>query len=309
MGFENSDLKVQIDRNLLNGLQRAFSDYKKETQQIVQDVLKEEACLTAREAMVYTPPINGLSGGKGDTKSAEYWGKDAVENDILSVVTYENKALSAAVGVNGSSKKFSDWKSGKRPKKPGIIQKIFDDQNFNRAYNKAKQLLSHNNKLEVASTYAQIKLIHDNQRKLYKGRIKKNGGPDGLPALANVKELKNYIKERQKRVGWMKSGWYDVIKKIGPATINGMPKNFGVKDLPEFITKHANSSGNVGLSFAGETGGQSVIVIRNNIGNIFNVAYLADTYLNVISARAGKMKKRMQYFQRAAIEKFKSKKS
>jgi hypothetical protein len=57
------------------------------------------------------------------------------------------------------------------------------------------------------------------------------------------------------------------------------------------------------------TGGRSFIVIKNTIGNIFGVAYQANTYLKVVSARSGKMKRRMQYFQRAAIEKFKNKKS
>ena len=107
----------------------------------------------------------------------------------------------------------------------------------------------------------------------------------------------------------MKSGWYDAIKKIGPAQINGMQKNFGVKDLPQFITRHANGFGQVGINMTSGTGGRSAIVIKNNIGNIFGVAYQANTYLKVISARTGKMKRRMQYFQRAAIEKFKNKKS
>jgi hypothetical protein len=309
MGFENSDLKVVINRNLLEGLQRSFADYKKETRQIVEDVLKEESCLTAREAMVYTPPMDGAGGGKGDTKSAERWGNMAVEKDILSVVSYENKALSAAVGPSGNSRKFADWKAGLRPKKPGIIQKIYDDENFGRAYNKAKQLLSHNSKLEILRNTAQIKKIHDAQRAMYKGRIRKNGGGKGIPALANPAQLKDYIKKRQERVGWMKSGWYDAIKKIGPATINGMPKNFGLKDLPQFITRHVNGFGQVNIQMTSGTGGRSAIVIKNSIGNIFGVAYQANTYLKVISARSGKMKKRMQYFQRAAIEKFKNKKS
>jgi hypothetical protein len=107
----------------------------------------------------------------------------------------------------------------------------------------------------------------------------------------------------------MKSGWYDAIKKIGPATINGMPKNFGLKDLPQFITRHVNGYGQVGIQMTTGTGGRSAIVIKNNIGNIFGVAYQANTYLKVISARSGKMKKRMQHFQRAAIAKFKNKKS
>lgn len=304
MGFENSDLKVRINRELLGGLQKSFEDYKIATFQIVKDVLKEESCLTAREAMVYTPPMEGLSGGKGDKKTAERWGNYAVQQDILSVVGYENKALSAAVGPSGSSRKFANWKAGLRPKKPGIIQKIYDDDNFGRAYNKAKQLLSKNTKLNVLTTQVKINKIHEAQRRLYRGRIRKNGGGKDIPALASADQLKTYIKERQKRVGWMKSGWRYVIRKIGTASINGMPKNFGTKDLPEFITRHNNTLGQVGINMTTGTGGKSAIVIKNTIGNIFGVAYQANTYLKVVSARSGKMKKRMEYFQRAAIEKF-----
>ena len=302
-------INVIINRRLLEGLERAFRDYKKETRQIVEDVLKEESALTAREAMVYTPPMDGAGGGKGDTKTAEKWGNMAVEKDVLSVVAYENKALSAAVGPSGSSRKFADWKNGKRPKKPGIIQKIFYDKNFGRAYNKAKQLLSHNTKLSVYTTEAQIRKEHNAQRQQYSGRIRKNGGGRSIPALANPAQLQAYIKLRQQRVGYMKAGWLDAIRKIGPATINGMPKNFGLKDLPSFITRHANGNGQVGITITSGTGGSSSIIIKNNIGNIFKVADQAQTYFKVISARKGKMKKRMQHFQRAAIEKFKNKKS
>lgn len=302
-------INVIINRRLLEGLERAFGDYKKETRQIVEDVLKEESALTAREAMVYTPPMDGAGGGKGDTKTAEKWGNMAVEKDILSVVAYENKALSAAVGPSGSSRKFADWKNGKRPKKPGIIQKIFDDNNFGRAYNKAKQLLSHNTKLAVYTTQAQIRKEHNAQRQQYRGRIRKNGGGRSIPALANPAQLKAYIELRQQRVGYMKAGWLDAIRKIGPATINGMPKNFGLKDLPSFITRHPNGHGQVGITITNGTGGRSAIIIKNNIGNIFKVADQAQTYFKVISARTGKMKRRMQHFQRAAIEKFKNKKS
>ena len=309
MEFDKKGLNVIINRNLLEGLQRKFGDFKKETRQIVEDVLKEESCLTAREAMVYTPPMDGAGGGKGDTKTAEKWGNMAVEKDILSVVSYENKALSAAVGPGGSSRKFADWKSGKRPKKSGIIQKIYDDNNFGRAYNKAKQLLSHNTKLTIYRTQAQIKQEHDSKRQQYRGRIRKNGGGKGIPALANPAQLKAYIKLRQQRVGYMKAGWLDAIRKIGPATINGMPKNFGLKDLPSFISRHPNGHGQVGIEITSGTGGRSVIVIKNNIGNVFKVADMANTYFKVIQARSGKMKRRMQYFQRAAIEKFKNKKS
>jgi hypothetical protein len=88
-----------------------------------------------------------------------------------------------------------------------------------------------------------------------------------------------------------------------------MPKNFGLKDLPSFISRHPNGHGKVGINIMQGTGGRSYIIIKNDIGNIFKVADQAKTYFKVISARSGKMILRMRHFQRAAIAKFKNKKS
>lgn len=311
--FSKSDLSVRLKTDRLNKLSKTFDKFQEATKQIVEEVMKEEACLTAREAMVYTPPMNGNGGGNGDKKVAEKWGDKAVEGDILSVVSYENKALASAVGPNGSMNKFLNWKNdGKRPKKPGVIQKIFDDQNYRRAYRNATNLLKNNAKVQILQTAAAIKSAHEEARKLYRGRIRRNRGKttgfDANIKLANAKQLKDYIKERQKRVGWMKSGWLDVIKTIGPARISGMPTNFGVKDLPQFITRHNNKMGLVNISMTSGVGGGSQIKITNKMGNAFNVAREAEVFNRVISARSGKMKKRMRYFINWNIKQFKKNK-
>jgi hypothetical protein len=309
-----NEIRVNINRQYVEALQRQFSQFRLATKQIVADVVKEESCLTAREAMVLTAPMHGKNGGQGDKKVAEVWGNFAVDNDVRSVVVDDQKSLGAAVGPNGSVAKFAKWKSGNRPKKFGIIRKIFDDNFFDRAYNRAKNLFSHNAKLQILTSEAQIKQLHDQKRQMYKGRIRRNGGAyiryHHNPAFAEKKLLDNYIKKRQERVGWMKSGWLDAIRKIGPANINGMPKNFGVKDLPQFITKHTNNLGMVNIKNAGDPNSAEIaIVITNKIGNIFKISYLTDTYRLVIMNRMGKMAKRMAHFQRAEIEKFKNKKS
>jgi hypothetical protein len=322
VGFSNpayqletrNEIRVAINRQYVEALQRQFTDFRKETKQIITDVVKEESCLTAREAMVLTAPMNGKRGGEGDRKIAENWGNWAVEADVRSVVVDDQKSLGAAVGPNGSPAKFAKWKSGNRPKKYGIIRKIFDDNFFDRAYNRAKNLFSHNSKLMILTTEAQVEQIHNQKRQQFRGRIRRNGGSYiknyHNPAFAEKGILQNYIKKRQQRVGWMKSGWLDAIRKVGPAQINGMPKNFGVKDLPQFITRHANSLGMVNIKNAADPGSAEIaIVITNKIGNIFKISYLTDTYRLVIQNRMGKMAKRMQHFQRAAIEKFKNKKS
>ena len=53
MGFENSDLKVSINRELLGSLQKSFEDYKLATYQIVKDVYKPEDCSYVENNRVY----------------------------------------------------------------------------------------------------------------------------------------------------------------------------------------------------------------------------------------------------------------
>jgi hypothetical protein len=214
-GNSSFSIKVwdQSDKKLVD----QFEKWRIETRLTVIDVLKEEACLTARAAMVFTPPVDGRNGGRGDTKDAERWGKFAIKYDVLQIIGYENKSLAAAAGHNGTSQKFAKWKQGKRPKKEGIIQKIFDDENFGRAYNRAKALFSKNTKITILSTSGQIKKHHDSIRSLYKGRIRRNMGratkANYVPSLATANLLDNYIEQRQRMVGYLKAGWYDVIKK------------------------------------------------------------------------------------------------
>ena len=152
---------------------------------------------------------------------------------------------------------------------------------------------------------AAIQAVHDKLRKDFKGRIKKNGGPKlSQKYLADQKTILDYIKKRQEKVGYMKSGWLDTIQKIGPPKINGVPKNFGLKDMPQWITRHAKRNGSVGINKVSRDKGDILITVRNDIGNIFGVAYLAGTQRWVMSVRQGKLQRRMAHFQRAAIAKF-----
>jgi hypothetical protein len=156
-----------------------------------------------------------------------------------------------------------------------------------------------------------LKVRHERIRANYRGRIRRNGGrsPNGgvkgeAPAYADQKLIAAYIKKRQEKVGFMKAGWVDTINKIGRPIINGIPKTFGLRKLPTWITRHKTGSGAVGLTIYQGAGSNNVeMVVRNDLGNIFGVAYLAGTETYVLSVRAGKMTKRLNYFMRAAIAK------
>lgn len=301
----SAQINVTIRRSSIEKLGQVMKGFKEYTKQAIEDLTKEEAALTCREAIRMSAPMDGDSGGKGDKKVAQRWGNAAVENDIRSFVNPGNNMLAAAVGGGTPSrKKFNQWKSGKPPKSTGIIAKIYADANVERAYAKACNLFRNwNMKSNVIANEQQLKAIHDKLRSQYKGRIRKNRGPKlQVPYIAPEKMIKDYIIKRQERVGWMKAGWYHAIKTIGPPKINGVEKNFGVKDLPVWITRHSSTFGRSSMTKTGN-GNQTIINVANDIGNIFGKAHESDTENLVMKNRSGKMQRRIQHFMRIAIDK------
>ena len=309
-----SGFSVELDRVLQKGLSDSFAEYAKFTGQALVDLVKEEAALTCREAMVYSPPLD-QGGGQGDKRAAEVQGDAAVNLDVRSVVVTDNKSLAASVSpATGSGNKFAKWKQGKRPKQ-GIFQKIYDDQDFARAYSKARNLFLYRAFNLIGP--GGIKEEHERERRLYRGRIRRNNGPStkrspGSQKIAPESAIKAYIKTRQKRVGFMKAGWFAAINKLGAPKINGVRKNFGVKGLPSWIKRHASNYGQVSivgaeLAALGQLspGDKRLnIIVRNDIGNIFGAAARAATATKVLLVRSGKMGARIDQFQKIAAERF-----
>jgi len=312
-----SGFSIELDRTLQQGLADSFAAYAKQTGQALVDLVKEEAALTCREAIVYSPPLDGSAGGQGDKKIAETWGNAAVALDVRSVVAPDSKSLAASVAPGtGNGNKFAKWKAGKRPK-AGLLQKIYDDQDFARSYAKARNLFA-NRAVNLVGADG-LKIEHQRERNNYRGRIRRNNGPSTkrMPdrqKIAAESTIKAYIKTRQKQVGFMKAGWLTAIAKLGTPKINGVPKNFGVKGLPAWIKRHASGHGQVmiqGAELAAmgqlSPGDKRLnIIVRNDIGNIFNAATRAATATKVLFVRAGKMSARIGHFQKIAADRFNS---
>lgn len=311
-----ADIKIIVNRALQEKLLKAYQDFGAYTKQLTKDLVKEEGALTCREAINYSPPLDGGNGnrgdggGKGDKKIAERWGNYAVLNDIALVVSEDSKTLAAAINSKSNARaKFQKWKAGKPPKTSGIISKIWEDNNFDRSFQRATTLFRKwaGGRVNVLGNDSALEARHNRIRKLYKGRIRKNLGKGRLsepPAFAELSLIKSYTKRRQQRVGWMKAGWVTAINKIGRPNINGMPKTFGLRKLPTWITRHKAGHGGVGLNEYQGAGSNNVIMtVRNDLGNIFGVGYLAGTKNYVMAVRAGKMTRRLKHFMRIAIEK------
>jgi hypothetical protein len=298
-------INITIRRSSIEKLGQVMKGFKEFTKQAVEDLTKEEAALTCREAINMSAPMDGDGGGKGDKKVAERWGNWAIESDVRSFVSPNNNLLAAAVGGGTPSrKKFDKWKSGKPPKSTGIIAAIYADGNADQAYAKACNLFRNwSVRSNQIKNEQELKSIHDKLRSQYRGRIRKNGGPKlQVPYLAPEKMIKDYIIKRQERVGWMKAGWLHAIRTIGPPKINGVPKNFGVKDLPVWITRHSSSFGRSSMTKTGN-GNQTIIKVANDIGNIFGKAHESDTENLVMKNRSGKMERRFRHLMKAAIDK------
>jgi hypothetical protein len=305
------DIQITVRRNLVETLSKSFKGFADYTRQLTEDLVKEEGALTCREAINYSPPLDGANGGKGDKKIAQRWGDWAVANDVLKVVTEDSK--SAAVAVNaksGAFEKYVKWRQGKPPKSGGIMMKLWEDQDVRRSFARAKVLLRkwNGSRNHQVLNEPSLEARHNRIRKLYKGRIGKNTkgkqlmGASESYAFAPVKVIKDYIKKRQQRVGWMKAGWVTAIHKIGKPKINGIDKSFGLRKLPAWITRHNANHGFVGLNKYQTSSNNVMMTVRNDLGDIFGVGYLAGTKRWVMGARAGKLQRRLNRFMRMAIE-------
>lgn len=121
---------------------QALNEYRLFSGKCMRDVLIEEAALTARELMVFTPPLV-QGAGKGLTKAAEVAGKTAVEKDIKSIFNSdrdpEGRSAFALMGmavVAGDKSMFEQArKDGTMTKKArGIFRGVLDDSDPERAY-------------------------------------------------------------------------------------------------------------------------------------------------------------------------------
>lgn len=307
-----ADIQIKVNRTLAETLARSYKDFGDYTRQLTEDLVKEEGALTCREAINYSPPLDGAAGGKGDKKIAERWGNWAVANDVMRVVAEDSK--SAAVAVNarsGAFDKFVAWRNGKPPKSNGIIYKLWADENVQRAFARARVLLRkwNGSRNHQVLSESGLQSRHDRIRQLYKGRIGKNTkgkaimGASEPYAFAPAKVIKDYIKKRQQRVGWMKAGWVAVINKIGKPKINGVEKSFGLRKLPTWVTRHNAQHGAVSLNKYQTNSNNVLMTVRNDLGDIFGVGYLAGTKRYVMGARAGKLQRRLNHFMRLAIKK------
>lgn len=275
---------IRVKENKVKGDLAKFRTY---LGKLTGDLLVQEACLTARMALKLTPPMVG-GGGQGDTAAAGKMGARAIDKDVRSIFA-DGKATLAGVFHQkaGSRSRFASWRSLTSPKLSStLLQDLFTDPDQDKAYAKASSLFA--NKLPrnaIVDSLGGASTIHRRERK--RGRVVSMNGPSEeirkYPAIMKEAMIKKYIALRQRVVGKLKSGWFDIINTHGRGlVIFGRTVDSGQKGLPKYITSQRFRNGVLTKAFSGHS---KRIIIKNSYGDAEGAASERGTFGAVISGR------------------------
>ena len=254
----------------------------------MRDACLEQAALACQDAATFTPPLP-RGGGRGLSKSADTAGNEAVAGDIrkLYVAANDRNSSSAAAlltnqlayATKTNDRSLFDKVIGKGTMQAlkglsPIMRKIANDQNYDRAFQKAKNYFNTTNPIrtEYGQGFVQeLRPPHNRIKAKFGGRIGKNVRPTKLKMLVESKgDLSAYIKERQQMVGLIKSGWASALRSLPKPVINGVPKDFGVALLKvAWINRHSSVLGKNTL-----IANESIVelTVTNTKGNVNNIA-------------------------------------
>lgn len=274
---------IKVKENKIKGDLAKFRRY---LDTLTGDLLKQEACLTARMALKLTPPMVG-SGGKGDTAAAGKMGERAIDKDVGSIFAAPHATLGGVFSQKaGARARFARWRSLANPKlTTTLMQDFFTDPSEDNAFRKAENLFKNKEPRNVkVNNVGQASGLHRAQRR--KGRVTKFKGPSDnvkkYPHLMKESLIKKYVGLRARAVGKLKSGWWDIINRYGRnLVIFGRTVDAGAKGLPKYITRHRFNNGSLLIT----NGNSKRAIIRNAMGDAEGAAQERGTHAAVISAR------------------------
>ena len=286
--------------------------------QTMKDAALEQAALACQDAATFTPPMP-KGGGRGLSKSAQTAGEKAVAGDIRKLYVAandrnSNSASSLIANQMAFATKTNDLglfnkiigKGTLQALKglPPILRKIANDQDYDRAFKKAKNYFNTTN--PIVTDYGQgfveeLRPPHDRIKGRFGGRIGKSARPVKVKMLVESKStLDQYIRDRQQMVGMIKAGWSSALRSLPKPVINGVPKDFGVKLLKvAWINRHNRVIGTNAL-----TANEKVVElsVTNTQGNVNNIAVDASVLDLVYANRIKQMKARFKRHFDDAVE-------
>lgn len=304
-------VRVVLDQTSVNKFIATLQRFASKTGQTMRDACLEQAALMCQDAATFTPPMP-KGGGRGLSKAAQTAGDNAVAGDIRKIfvaandrntqsasalltnqLAYATKANDISLFNNIIGKGTLQALKGLSP----IMRKIANDQDYDRAFKKAKNYFNTTN--PVRTEYGQgfiqeLRPPHNRIKGKFGGRIGKNVRPTKIKLLVESKgDLTSYIKERQAMVGMVKSGWASALRSLPKPKINGIEKNFGTDLLAvAWINRHATrGTSNV----ASDSQNKLIEVsVTNSLGNVNNIGVDASVIPLVIVNRRKQMALRMK---------------
>ena len=304
-------VRVVLDQTSVNKFIATLQRFASKTGQTMRDATLEQAALICQDAATFTPPMP-KGGGRGLSKAAQTAGDNAVAGDIRKIfvaandrntqsasalltnqLAYATKANDISLFNNIIGKGTLQALKGLSP----IMRKIANDQDYDRAFRKAKNYFNTTNpvRTEYGQGYVQeLRAPHNRIKGKFGGRIGKNVRPTKIKLLVETKgDLASYIKERQAMVGMVKSGWASALRSLPKPKINGIEKNFGTDLLAvAWINRHATrGTSNV----ASDSQNKLIEVsVTNSLGNVNNIGVDASVIPLVIVNRRKQMALRMK---------------
>lgn len=311
-------VKVSVEPKSQAAFILACRKFASLTGQTMRDACLEQAALACQDAATFTPPLP-KGGGRGLSKAAQVAGDNAVAGDIRKLFVAANDKTSGSASALLTNQlayatKANDLGLFNKIIGAGTLQalkglspimrKIANDQDYNRAFAKAKNYFNTTN--PVKTDYGQgfiqeLRSPHNRIKGKFGGRIGKNVRAVKVKMLVENKgDLAAYIKERQAMVGLIKSGWASALRSLPKPVINGVPKDFGVDLLKvAWINRHTTIAGNNSL-MANEKVVE--LSVTNTMGNVNNIGVDASVLPLVYANRIKQMKARFRKHFDTAID-------
>ena len=283
---------IRVKENKVKGDLGKFREY---LGKLTGDLLKQEGCLTARAALIYSPPIVA-DGGNGDTAEAGKYGEKAIAMDVNAIFAPYGSTLQSVFrgGRQGDMEDFLSWREKPlRASSSLLLKKIHEDSNVERAFKRAGQIyIGKEDRVRKVSNIGQMSTIHKSQRK--NGRVVREGRPSKeikrYPYITKQSMINRYVKLRSRAVGKLKSGWYSIINTYGRnLNIFGRQVDAGAKSLPKYITRF-KGPGTLVLRKAG--GNSQKLTVTNSIGDADGTGMRAGTEKEVMNHRRKAIEKR-----------------
>jgi hypothetical protein len=236
----------------------ALSDYAAGMGKSMEDAGVMGAGELCKAALELTPPMVE-SGGQGLSRGAKVAGYNAVERDIRGLFVAQDERKSAAVGVAlnnlaaavkaGNRGKFERIRQQATLQRTNLInsvtRKIVSDTDPARAFEKASNFFNKSNPVQTVNQQeivTDIRKVHLSKRHITaQGRMRTSKGTGsylGKFVVQSKSALEAYIKATQLHVGFIKSGWWQVLSTLPKVGGKNVYKG---SEIPVWVRRHAGT--------------------------------------------------------------------